>query len=55
MTYEVFDDRTNEVVFSSEDKQDCINFMTKTAIDDEKFLHYWLREVRRSKNEPNTN
>ncbi|GIN22502.1 hypothetical protein J1TS3_36360 [Siminovitchia fordii] len=44
--FEVFDDRTDEVVFSSEYKQDCINFMTKAASDDEKFLHYWLREVK---------
>lgn len=42
----VYDDRTNETLFESEDSFECMAFMNHNyEEDDEDFAHIWIEKV----------
>lgn len=41
--FEVYDDRTNEVVFSSPYRSACIDYLNNIDENSEEFEHLWLR------------
>ncbi|MGF7046371.1 hypothetical protein J2T13_000847 [Paenibacillus sp. DS2015] len=41
--FEVYDDRTNEVVFQSPHRSACIDYLNGVDEDSEEFNHLWLR------------
>lgn len=41
--FEVYDDRTNEVVFSSLFRSECIDFLDEIDEGSEEFEHFWMR------------
>lgn len=45
--YRVYDDRTNETLFESEDRGECYKFLHSHYDEDSKdFEHMWLQEVK---------
>jgi len=46
MGYHVYDHRTGEILFSSEDDLQCIHFMNEVYKKDEELAeHIWLKEI----------
>lgn len=41
--FEVYDDRTGEVVFQSHDLNACVAYLDNIDEDSEDFAHLWLR------------
>ncbi len=46
MTYEIYDKRTDEVVFKNDDMMACVGFLSGVSDDEEKFPYYYLRKVQ---------
>lgn len=40
--FEVYDDRTNEVVFQSSDRNACIDYLDNIGENSDDFAHLWL-------------
>lgn len=45
--YRVYNDKTNETLFSSEDDLDCLNYITQNYnIEHEDFWDIWMEEIK---------